>query len=293
MIVPAGFAQSLQSGSPAVVTVVRADLRESPGLVEEQVGAILYRTRANAAAAVLGEAAGSGDWLDIFYRAADKWHPSPAVGVEMETVAVVRDDAIPIGNRQSSPGFVVMFGMMTVITAGGGALLQERQNGTLARLLSAPLTKFHLLTGKALGLMASGIVQMAVMITAGRFLFNVEWGRDLPALALLVVGLSFASTGFGMLLASVCRTEGQVQAVGVLSVLLMAMLGGTWWPVEILPSAMQTVAKAVPSGWAMQGFVDLIMRQGDLAQVALPIIVLFAFGSVFLSIGLALFRYQK
>lgn len=293
LIIPDGFAAGLQEEKTVGLTVVRADLRESPGLVEEHINSLVYHIRANAAAAALGEKSGAGSWNKIFELAAEKWEPSPAVEVKMETIYVDRNESIPTGNRQSSPGYVVLFGMMTVITAGGASLLQEREEGTLARLLSAPVNEFQLFTGKGAGLMASGMLQMAVMITAGYYLFNVEWGRDIPALILLVAGLSFASTGFGMLLAAICRTGSQAEAAGVLAVLLMSMLGGTWWPVELLPSAMQTASKVVPAGWAMQGFTDLIMRQGDLAQAAVPILVLFAFGAAFLSLGIALFRYRS
>lgn len=95
---------------------------------------------------------------------------------------------LDLSPSNSSPGFVVMFGMMTVITAGAGTMLTERENGTLARLLAAPLNRFHLFSGKVLGLMASGVLQMTLLIAAGRFLFNVEWGRNLPALFFLVLG---------------------------------------------------------------------------------------------------------
>ncbi len=293
LIIPPAFGDHLREGKPVELTVIRADLPESPGLVEQRVAALVTRLRANAAAALLAEEAGAGyTWWDIFQRAEEKWHPSPAVEVVMERVTVTRDREIPAGHRQSSPGYVVMFGMMTVITAGAGTLLQERENGTMARLLSAPVNRFQILSGKTLGLMASGILQMAIMIAAGRLLFNVEWGRNMPALILLVAALSFASTGFGLMLASLCRTRGQAEAAGVIAVILMSMLGGTWWPAEVLPSHMQVLAKAVPSGWAMQGFVDLIMRGAGLPEVALPLLVLFAFGAAFISVGLILFGRQ-
>ena len=71
------------------------------------------------------------------------------------------------------------------------------------------------------------------------------------------------------------------------------MLGGAWWPVEIRPGFMQSLATAFPSYWAMQGFVDLILRQAGLAQVAPAILVLSAFGLVFLSLGVLLFRRRQ
>ncbi|HOP69313.1 MAG: ABC transporter permease [Dethiobacteria bacterium] len=293
LIIPPGFEESLRRGAPLPVTMVRGERQDPSGLAEERLRGVLNRLRANAAAAALGEAAGRGNWEEIFYRADEKWRSSPAVKVVQERVDGASQREIPTGHRQTSPGFVVMFGMMTVVAAGGTSLLQEKQAGTLARLLAAPLTYFQLLSGKALGLWSSGLVQMAVLIAAGRLLFQVEWGRDLPALALLAAAFSFASTGLGLLLASLCRTQGQAQAVGTLSVILISMLGGAWWPVEILPGFMQSLAKAFPSYWAMQGFVDLILRQAGLAQVAPAILVLSAFGLVFLSLGVLLFRRRQ
>lgn len=293
LIIPAGFEQSLKEGSPSGLTLVKADLQESPGLAEEQVTEALYRLQANATVADMGVEISDEHWMELFESAEEKWHPFPAVKVELETVDLEREQTIPTGHRHSSPGFVVMFGMMTVITAGAGTIMQERENGTLARLLSAPLSMIQLFSGKMAGLMAGGIAQMAILIVAGAFLFNVEWGRNIPALILLVLALSFASTGFGMLLASVSRTRAQAETAGVMAVVLMSMLGGSWWPVELLPSYMQVMSKTIPSGWAMQGFTDLIMRGAGPAEVALPVLVMLAFGTGFAALGIILFKNTK
>ncbi len=293
VIIPAGFQQDLEEGHPAEIAVLRADLQESPRIVEQLVSNQLFRMRANAAAAHLAQEVSRDSWIALFEQAAGKWHPSPAVSVRMESLVISRDDNIPMGNQQSSPGYVVMFGLMTVIVAGSTTLLQERQNGTLARLLSAPANRFQLLTGKMLGLMASGILQMLLMILAGQYIFNVNWGQNIAAVILLVTALSFAATGFGMLLASLCRTHSQAESLGVLSVIVMSMLGGTWWPVELLPSFMQTLAKLVPSGWAMQAFIDLLLRGANLGQVLPSLLILTGFGAAFLTLGVSIFRFEN
>ena len=293
VIIPAGFQKNIQDGLPVEVKVLRADLQESPRIVEQLVSTQLFQLRSNAAAARLGQDISQVSWAELFQRAADKWTPAPPVEVIMEQVMISSDNQIPMGNEQSSPGYVVMFGMMTIIAAGSTNLVQERQNGTLARLLAAPLSRFQLLTGKTLGFMASGMFQMLIMILAGHYIFGVNWGQSLAAVILLVAALSFAATGFGLMLASLCRTHAQAESLGVLSVIVMSMLGGTWWPVEVLPSFMQTLSKLVPSGWAMQGFTDLILRGGNLQEVLLPLLVLTGFGAVFLTVGAVIFRFEK
>jgi ABC-2 type transport system permease protein len=293
VIIPAGFQKSLKDGLPVEILVLRADLQESPRIIEQLVSRQIFQLRANAAAAQLGSNIFQDSWTDLFEKAASKWEPAPAVEVNVERLAISKESEIAMGNEQSSPGYVVMFGMMTVIVAGSTNLLQERQNGTLARLLAAPLNRFQLLMGKTLGLMASGIFQMLLMIIAGQYIFRVNWGQSFTAVFLLVAALSFAATGFGMMLASLCRTHAQAESLGILSVVVMSMLGGTWWPVEVLPSFMQFLYKLVPSGWAMQGFTDLILRGANLADVILPLLVLTGFGAAFLVVGSLVFRFEK
>ena len=291
VIIPEGFGESLKRQAPKDIKIIKADLSESPGLAEQQANAVMYRLSAGAAAATILDKEASMDWIETFMEAGEKWDPPPVI-VNIERVTREQEE-FPTGANHSSPGFVVMFGMMTVITAGAATLLEERENKTLARLMSAPLSKFHIISGKMLGLMITGILQMTIMIMAGRILFNVEWGRNLPALFLIIIALSFASTGFGLMLSSLSKSKGQAEAVGVLSVIVMSMLGGSWWPVEILPSTMQTVAKLVPAGWAMEGFVAVIMRGADVSEVLLPFGVMMGFGILFVTIGISFFKHDN
>ena len=291
VIIPEGFGESLKRQAPKDIKIIKADLSESPGLAEQQANAVMYRLSAGAAAATILDKEASMDWIETFMEAGEKWDPPPVI-VNIERVTREQEE-FPTGANHSSPGFVVMFGMMTVITAGAATLLEERENKTLARLMSAPLSKFHIISGKMLGLMITGILQMTIMIMAGRILFNVEWGRNLPALFLIIIALSFASTGFGLMLSSLSKSKGQAEAVGVLSVIVMSMLGGSWWPVEILPSTMQTVAKLVPAGWAMEGFVAVIMRGAGVSEVLLPFGVMMGFGILFVTIGISFFKHDN
>jgi ABC-type multidrug transport system permease subunit len=287
LFIPPGLQDSLQANQEVVITVLRGNFRESPRMVEQHLNLLLLRIKAAAAAANLAPE----DWLGTFSAAAALWSPRPPVMVISETITY-QSPQIADGFNQASPGYVVMFGMMTVITAGGVSLLVERDNGTLRRLLASPVTKAQILAGKTLGITATGILQMGILITAGRLLFNVNWGANIPALALLVITLSIAATGIGMFLAAICRTTAQANAVGVLSVLVMAMLGGTWWPMEVMPRHMQVIAKMFPSGWAMEGFINIILRGASLGEVMLPVLVLLAFGLVFLALGTWLFRFE-
>ena len=215
--------------------------------------------------------------------------------ISMESSQVTRlasrETNIPLGFEQSSPGNTVLFAMFFVLY-GAGTLLLEREQGTLRRLLVAPVTKTAVLGGKLLGVFIAGVIQITVMILVGQFLFGVNWGQSPLALAAMVLSFSFAITSLGMLIAALVRTYAQVDALSTLIILPMAGLGGALWPIEIVPDFMQKIALWFPTGWAMRGFQDIIIRGLGLQDVLLEAGMLALFGIVFLAIGVWRFKYE-
>jgi DNA-binding NarL/FixJ family response regulator len=88
------------------------------------------------------------------------------------------------------------------VTAGAGTILQEKEAGTFKRLLIAPLPPIALLGGKMLAQFIQTLVQLTVLFALGALLFHINLGPSIPALALIIVGTSFAATGLGMILVS-------------------------------------------------------------------------------------------
>ncbi len=290
VMVPPGMEESLRQRTPLDVAILRSDFQESPRMVEQELSALFLEIRATAAAANLLYDRGV-PWADAYRQTSLLWKPQPPVTVEMEGIQRQESD-IPMGFNLASPGYVVMFGLMLAISGGSSSLLAERHGGTLQRLMAGPVQRWHLFIGKFLGIAATAVLQMSVLVILGAVLFGVNWGNNVPGLALLIVTLSLAASGAGMFLASLCRTSSQASAVGILSVLVMAMLGGTWWPLEVMPRSLQVAAKLVPSGWAMEGFTHIIMRQAQLGDVVVNALVMLVFAGVFVSLGIRLFRYH-
>ena len=96
----------------------------------------------------------------------------------------------------------------------------------------------------------------------------------------------------GLLLAALAKTTAQVSAAGTIAMMSLASLGGAWWPIEIVPSWMQSLALVLPTGWAMRGFHDIITRGLDFNAIILEALVLVAFAAVFLVIGIWRFKYE-
>lgn len=229
---------------------------------------------------------------EAFTAAESEWQHGSLIAVETEQVTrLTNQPDIPNGASQSSPGMLVMYALF--FTFGGGAtLLVERDEGTLRRLLVMPLNKSTMMTGKLLGIFIGSLAQMTIMVVFGQFVFGVNWGQSMSALILLLVAYAFASTALGLMVAALVKTVAQANAAGTISIMALASLGGAWWPIEITPGWMQQFALALPTGWAMRGFHDIITRGLGVSAIMLEVGALLGFGLLFLTVGIWRFRYE-
>ena len=185
----------------------------------------------------------------------------------------------PTGFNFSLPGNLVMYLMMNLLIFGGATIAAERRNGVIKRLMVYPVARLELVMGKIYGLMLLGVVQILFFLAVGKFLFHVNLGANLPAVALTLVIFSWVAASLGVLVASLTAAEDRVIGICVLASLLMAALGGCWWPLEIGPPVMKTIALCTPNGWAMQALHQLISFGSGFGAVLKPLAVLLGFGA--------------
>ncbi len=121
--------------------------------------------------------------------------------------------------------------------------------------------------------------QLTFFFVIGYFAFHLHIG-SLPAVIALMIGVSFAATGLGILLVSAVKTRRQLSAIVPLVVILSSAIGGAWWPLFIEPAWMQQIAKIGITAWAMEGLNGVMILGKDFAQVAPDILGLFAYGLI-------------
>lgn len=186
---------------------------------------------------------------------------------------------VPSGFNFSLPGNLVMYLMMNLLIFGGATVSAERRNGVIKRLLVHPVTRLEIVSGKIYGLMLLGLVQILFFLAVGRFLFHVNLGANLPAVTLTLILFAWVAGSLGVLVGSLFAAHDRVNGICVLSSLLMAALGGCWWPLEIGPPMLKTIALCLPTGWALKALHQLISFGSDFTVVLLPLGVLLAFGA--------------
>jgi ABC-type multidrug transport system permease subunit len=178
--------------------------------------------------------------------------------VTLSVTSAGRREDPPSGFSQAVPGTMVMFTMLILLTSGAITLVVERQYGLLRRLASTPITPGAIVFGKWLARMALGVVQVSFAMIVGRVVFKVDWGAALPMVVLVLMTWASFNASFALLLGNIARTQPQMAGLGVLTSMVLAALGGCWWPIEITPKWMQSLSLALPTGWTMDAMHKLV-----------------------------------
>ena len=186
-------------------------------------------------------------------------------------------------------GYVTMF-VFFAAAMGAGAVVRERQNQTLERLLSNGVRRDAVIVGKFLAAIYKGLLQIVVLWTFGIFVFQIDLGLAPGAVILISLLVVLVSSGFGVMLASLVQTERSGDSAGVLASLVMAPIGGCWWPLFITPAWMQSLAKLTPHGWANTGFNKLMLFGAEFGDVLLEMAALIVFALAFVAVALWRFR---
>lgn len=168
----------------------------------------------------------------------------------------------------------------------------EREHGTLRRILTTPTSRATWLTGTIAGQVVMALIQMTLLILFGIFVMKLPWGRAPLALAVLMTATALAGAALGTTMGTFVKTESQAGGLSTMAGMLMALMGGCWYPLELFPRAVQTLVKVLPTTWAMQGMLDLAVRGGGLTEILPEAGVLLGFAALFLFIGIRRFRFE-
>jgi len=187
------------------------------------------------------------------------------------------------------PGYLVMF-VFFAAAQSAAIIVRERQNNTLERLLSSSVKQETLLGGIFIGTAAKGLIQIVIFWTVGLLAFDMDLGIAPAGVVVLSLLMAIMSAAFGLMLATLVKTERAAGSIGTLAALIMAPLGGCWWPLFILPQWMQGLAKITPHGWANAGFNKLMVFGGDFNSAVPEMLALVVFTLVFGIIAVWRFR---
>jgi ABC-2 type transport system permease protein len=194
-----------------------------------------------------------------------------------------------LGLIQAVAGTAIL--MLLFSVAGvGTSILEEKENGTINRLLCSPLKRSAILYSKMLFAFFISVLQLTAMFLFAWLLLNMDMSVSIPGLILMIIATSFAVSSLGIFLAALAKTRQQAQNLSTIIILVMSAIGGSMVPLFIMPAILQKIALISVNYWGIQGFYDLFWRVLPLKDILPKILVLLGMGTVMSLVSIQLFK---
>lgn len=195
-----------------------------------------------------------------------------AVSYREEYVTRGDNGTIPNAVQHNVPAWT-LFAMFFIVIPFASAMIKEREDGSLARLLTLPCNYASILISKVAVYLLVCFSQFILIMLMGIYLFPaiglpaLELNGHLPELSALAVAASFAAIGYGIAVGTIARTHQQAAVFASISVVILAAVGGIWVPVFIMPPFLREVSVISPLNWGLNGFYDILVRGARFADV--------------------------
>ncbi|GAA2204179.1 linearmycin resistance permease LnrM [Nonomuraea monospora] len=277
LIIPDGYDRALTRYVPVTLSFIsrqEPDALQLGAAVRSVVNQVTMPARA---AAYVRE----GSFDELVRRAGQVSVPGIAVRFTALGAATIPRNVSSFDIAATSQ--LLLFTFLTSLT-GAAALIETRRLGLSRRMYAAPVSSRTILLGEAAGRVAVALTQALIIMVGSGLLFGVRWGDPLGAAA-LVLAFSLVGGGAAMLLGSALRTGQQAVSVGLLVGLGLAAIGGTMAPIDFFPETMRRLAHVTPHAWALDGFAELLRRDGTIADVLPQLGVLIAFAAILFALG--------
>jgi ABC-2 type transport system permease protein len=271
-VIPAGFSASADAGGGGELRVITDPQNEIGGFVARSL-ARSYASEIDAVqlsvATAIAEGAPAGNAAALAERA------------HATATAAVLDRNTTESRLLSSKTFfaigMTVFFVFFTVEFGVRSLLDERERGTLARLLVAPLRPSWIVGGKVGAGYVVGLVSMGALVIATSVLLGASWGAPVGVILLMVAGVG-AAVGVTALVATLAKTPQQAAGYTSLVTVVLGLFGGTFFPIS-QASFLGGLSLIAPQAWMMRGFEDLASGAG-VGEILPSLLVLALFAGV-------------
>jgi len=192
---------------------------------------------------------------------------------------------------QIVPALIGVILTMTMVVFTASAIVRERERGNLELLIATPLGRLELMVGKLLPYVVIGLIQVTIILIAGRLLFGVPVVGSLLDLYGAALAFIAATLGLGLFVSTLAQTQFQAFQFAFLTMLPSILLSGFMFPFEGMPIAAQWIAQVLPLTH-FNVIIRGIMLRGAVLPEAWPQLAKLA---VFLTLMLsvAVLRFKK
>jgi len=187
--------------------------------------------------------------------------------------------------KHSVVGFSLFFAMFTIVF-GISDILMDKEYHTWDRLLISPISKLSILSGNLITVFLIGFIQVSSMFAISKYLFKVDWAGNIIHMMVVVAAFVFCVTALGMFLSNFVNTIGQLSAISPVILTGTAMLGGCFWPLEIVTAKpLLLLSNITPQKWAISAIEKIMVYGVGLNEVMFSVLVLVGMGVAYMLLG--------
>jgi ABC-2 type transport system permease protein len=193
-----------------------------------------------------------------------------------------------LGNAAEITPGIIVFGLLIMIPTSARIMTRDKEKGYLARLLTTPTHPWEFVTGYAFCLLLIATAQIVFFVLVG-WLFGLEIAGSLVLAFLIFLLTALASIGIGMVVASVTRSENQAEPLTWIIAMPLAVLSSVWFPLSVMPNAMQFIANLFPFAHAVEASTEVLLNGAGLSVVQNDIIFISGWAAGAILLGIFLF----
>lgn len=217
----------------------------------------------------------------------------------MESININIDDVVLEGRKPIKSSDYYAVGMMTMFILfaagqGGRMLLEEKENLTYQRMMIGSVSKLQVLSGKFVTVFIIAIFQITVMIAFSRFALGVKWG-DFKSVALISIAAAFAIAGLGSFVGALTYKAGNYKMANIFENIIiqgMALLGGSFFPIDVLPGFMRNLSFLSLNGVALKSYLKIISGYHTI-DILNNVFILFGAGAVLTTLAVLVLNRRE
>jgi ABC-2 type transport system permease protein len=313
IIIPADFSENIDAYAPTAIEVIVDPAQPESasivtGIMNQVVGEVTIWGEIQYGVRTIMEESGllveaspeeqraiEAQNMGVIMTQLNELRRNPAISVISENLEGVKvEGGIGLFLTYLFPAFTVMF-IFFIVGGESASLLQEREAGTLRRLLAAPIPPWTIIAGKMLAYGLLVCLQVVILFTIGYVLFDITLGQSPLALITITVLVAFVAVSMGMLVAAFAKSAKQADSVGTILAFVLAGIGGAfplWPPIFRSEGFIGILSKFTPHAHALEGYYSVMAENASFTQILPQLGILLLMGTVFFLIAVWRFKFE-
>jgi ABC-2 type transport system permease protein len=282
-----------------------ADLRRAIVAGRAKVGLLIPRDFSRRL-----EAGQTAQWLVLVDGsdssvAAEAVNVTNAIALRKSLAHILGDRALPIDARPRVlfnpdtrspnfllPGLMVVLSQMMAIMLTAGAIVREKERGTLEQLFMTPVRPAELILGKLTPYLLLTFLEFGLIALLMRTLFRVPIHGPFGVLLVVLLPFALAMLGMGLIISTRVSTRDAAMQVAMGTVLPSIFLSGYIFPLNSMPRVFRAIAQAIPATWMIDASRGVILRGAGWGDLWHHAVVLWIMAVVILVVASVRFHKQ-